>query len=611
MRKHFKSTHLLLALVLAMGGVQFMHGQAVREMPEHEIKGRAEIQRLAASRSMADRRSAVEQLADTHMDYALLWQLMNDADPGVRLMAISAMTSESCTVRADRPLSAELAQKMAAMLEKEATPERIRAAFEPGRVKDYESGLITTAAETLNHLYLYQPVQQSPAGCSAWQRRVLRPLFLAAAGGQGVFSEQRHACMMKVLRLLREPALLSETLPVLMQKLDSPDIPPPALLETLRVLWSYHDLLSHDRPLHLMLLTHIAPRLHSLRSRILDPMKDGQDKEQAALLLGCYAEAIETARKGLPAPPRQTQPQAAPSSPTQTPAAAEAEPEEFLKPPPVLPPLSPQEQQQRRTELQRLVASSVVKDRISAADEMVAGGIDPDLYRKLLTDPEPRVSEGAMDALLSACLEKPCPIPLEEARKMAALLEPEVAEQRITTLHEDAQPQHRIAMTCRAALALNQLYQQYALLPSAASCGHWQEEVLRSLFIYVAGDYRDPAGKNDELVLEVLRAISDPATLLHTVELLNGNPNLDDISAVRQLFYLEELWAHPLLGEGRPMNLVLLQQLAPVWQPVRDHILRNLRDKDRPGQETAALLGRIDAAFARAIQQLFPQPAVK
>ncbi|OYW73030.1 MAG: hypothetical protein B7Z37_23175 [Verrucomicrobia bacterium 12-59-8] len=607
MRKHFKYTHLLLALLLAIGGVQLMRGQDVREMPEAEKKERAETQRLAASTRVEDRLEAMDKMEAFVMDYALLWQLMNDTDPSVRLRAIGAMTSESCTVHPDRQLSAELAQKMTALLEKEVTPEHIRTAFEPGRVKDYESGQITIAAETLNHLYLYHPAQQSPAGYADWQRRVLKPLFLAAAaGGQGPFSEQLHACMMNVLRLHRGPTLLSETLPVLMQKLDSPDIPSPALLETLRVLWSYHDLLSHDRPLHLMLLTQIAPRLDSLRSRILDPMKDGQDKEQAALLLGYYTEAIQTAGKRLPASPRQ--PQATPS-PTQTPAAVEAE--GTLKPPPFLPPLSPQEQQQRRTELQRLAASSVVQDRISAADEMVYGGIDPDLYRKLLNDPEHSVSEAAMDALLSACLEKPCPIPLDEARKMAALLEPEVTKERITTLYEDAQPEHRIAMTCHAALALNQLYRQYALLSSPSSYGHWQEEVLRYLFICVAGNYRDPAGENDELVLEVLRAISDPAALLHTVDLLHAYPNLDDIPAARQLYYLEELWAHPLLGEGRPMNLVLLQQLAPVWEPVRDHILRNIRDKAQPDPKATALLSRMDTAFHEAGSNLSLQPAVK
>lgn len=603
--------HLLLALLLAMGSIQFMHGQAAREMPEQEKKERAEMQRLAASTRVEDRLKAVDQMAVFDMDYALLWQLMNDADPGVRLMAIGAMTSESCTARADRPLSAELAQKMAAMLEKEVTPQRIRAAFETGHVKDYESGLITTAAETLNQLYLYEPLQQSPAAYAGWQRHVLRPLFLAAAGAQSAFSEQRHACMMNVLRLLRDPALLSEALPVAMQKLDAPDIPPPVLLETLRVLWSYHDLLSHDRPLHLLLLTHIAPRLHSLRTRILAPMKEGQDKEQAALLLGYYAEAVQTAGKKLPAPPPQTQPQAAPPSP---PAPATAEPGETPKPPPALPPLSPQEQQQRSAELQRLTASKAPQDRISAAEEMVSGGIDSDLYRKLLHDPAHEVSEAAMDALVDACHEKPCLIPLEEARKMAALLEPEVTEERITTLYkgkDEQEAEHRIYMTCRAALALNQLHRQYALLPSPASYGHWQEEVLRSLVIYVTNDYRDPAGKNDDLVLEVLRSISDPAALLHTVDLLDTYPNLDDISAARQLYYLEALWAHPLLGEGRPMNLVLLQQLAPVWEPVRDHILRNIRDKDRPDPKAAELLARMDSAFAHARHQLTLQPAAK
>lgn len=609
MRKHFKSTHLLLALLLAMGGVRLMRGEDVNPIAEHEKKERAETRRLAASTRAEDRLEAVDKMAAFAMDYALLWQLMNDTDPGVRLMAIGAMTSESCTTRADRPLSAELSQKMAAMLEKEVTPERIRAAFEPGHVKNYESGLITTTAETLNQLYLYEPLRQSPATYAGWQRRVLRPLLLAAAGGQGAFSEQRHACMMNVLRLLGDPGLLSDALPVVMQKLDLPDVPSPVLLETLRLLWSYHDMLSHDRPLHLMLLTHIAPRLESLRSRILAPMKDGQDKEQAALLLGYYAEAIQAAGNRMPAPPRQ--PQDAPP-----PAPATAEAGETPKPPPSLPPLSPHEQQKRHSELQRLAASSAPQDRISAAEDMVSGGIDTDLFRKLLHDPEQEVSEASMGALADACHEKPRLIPQEEALKMAALLEPEVTQERITTLYDgegkDAQEvEHRIYMTCRAALALNQLYRQYALLPSPASYGHWQEEVLRSLVIYVTNDYRDPAGNNDELVLQVLRAISDPAALLHTVDLLHAYPNLDDIPAARQLFYLEELWAHPLLGEGRPMNLVLLQQLAPVWEPVRDHILRNIRDKDRPDPKAAELLARMAAAFAQARHQLSLQPAAK
>lgn len=602
--------HLLLVMLFACGGSRLSQAQGSRQMSDDEVKGRAEISRLATSSNAEDRLSAALHLAYMYMDYALLWQLMNDPDKGVRLTAIGAMTSPSCTTQADKPLTAELAQKMAAMLEKEVTRGRIAAAFAPGRVKDYESGLITTAAETLNHLYLYQPVQQSPAQYAAWQRRVPRPLFQTAAQSlrgreSAPDAVHLHACMMNAFRLLHDPGLLAEALPVVMERLDAPATPDACLLSTLQVLWG-NPWLGPEKPLHGLLLAALAPRLELLKARILHATPEAQYKEAATLIMRTYAEAIETARKMLPAPPLQPQ-----TTPPQTPATAEAE--ETLKTPPDPPPLSPQEQQQRRTELQRLAASSKAQDRISAADEMVAEGIDPDLYRKLLHDPEPRVSEGAMNALLYTCEETPCLIPLEEARKIAALLEPEVAEERITTLYEGegAQQQHRTHMACHAALALSQLYRQRALLPSPSSYGHWQERVLRALVIRLASDYHDPAGQNDERVLQIFLAITDPATLHQTAELLDTCPNLDDIPAARQLFYLTELWSHPLLGEGRPMNPVLLQVLAPVWEPVRDHILRNLRDKDRPGQETAALLGRIDAAFARAIQQLSPQPAVK
>lgn len=265
-----------------------------------------------------------------------------------------------------------------------------------------------------------------------------------------------------------------------------------------------------------------------------------------------------------------------------------------------------------RADIQRLAASPLAKDRISAAWEMVSTGIDPDLYQKLLHDPEHDVSESALDELVAACHEKPSPISPEEARKMAALLEPEAAKERITTLYEGdpTQAEHRIYMTCYAALALNQLYRQHALLPSTSSYGYWQEEVLRSLVIYTASDYRDPAGQHDEQVLEVFRAINDPATLVYTVELLREYPNLDDISAARQLYYLEELWTHPLLGEGRPMNPVLLQQLGPIWEPMRDHILRNTKEKHAKEQSTQ-LLPRIDAAFAKTRKALASAPAGK
>lgn len=619
MKKHLFHPALLAAL-FALVGVQLMRGQTAREMPEQEVKGRAEIRRLASSSSADDRHSAVLKLAASYMDYRLLWQLMNDAAPSVRLAAIGAMTWESCTAQADQPLSAELAQKMAAMLEKEVTPERIRAVFEHGSAKDHDSGLITAAAETLNDLYLHHPVQQSPADYAAWQRRVLRPLFLAAAGGsgKGAPSVQRHACVMNLFRHFNDPALLAETLPVVLQKLDSPATPAGWLGGTLSVLW-HHPLLGRDKPLHLMLFTQMAPRLEPLRRRILDATEEAQYQEAVSLIFSGYAEDIRTVREKLPVISGKQQPETAQAAPAADQAAgsgataAEAPDGKMAQPQPPAS-LSSEQQQKRHTELMRLAASTAVQDRISAAEEMVSGGIDTGLFRKLLHDPTHEVSAVAMDALVDACHEKPCLIPLEEARKMAALLEPEVTEERITTLHEgkDAQEvEHRVYMTCRAALALNQLYRQYALLPSTSSYGHWQEEVLRTLVIYVAGDYRDPLGKNDDLVLEVLRAITDPAALLHTTELLREYPNLDDITATRQLYYVEALWTHPLLGEGRPMNLVLLQQLAPVWEPVRDHILRNTRDKDRPDPKVAGLLQRMDAAYGKARQQLALQPAVK
>lgn len=313
MKNTLDAPRLLLLMLLGIGGAgsalqaqtpsapapaSFQsQGEAAIEMPEHEIKARAEIWRLAASSSVADRRSAVEQLAASYMDYPLLWQLMNDPGPGVRSMAISALTAPSCTTVDAQPLSTGLAQKMAAMLEKEVTPERIRAAFEPGHVKDYESGLITTAAETLNHLYRYHARLKSPAEYTAWQRRVLKPLFLAAAGG-GTTSESLRACAMDLFTTLIETSLLQEALPVVLQKLDDPALPAPWRLPTLETLWQ-HPQLGNDKPLNALLLAQLAPRLEALRPRILGPMQDGQDKEQAARLLNEIAEVIQTTRAKL------------------------------------------------------------------------------------------------------------------------------------------------------------------------------------------------------------------------------------------------------------------------------------------------------------------------
>jgi hypothetical protein len=44
---------------------------------------------------------------------------------------------------------------------------------------------------------------------------------------------------------------------------------------------------------------------------------------------------------------------------------------------------------------------------------------------------------------------------------------------------------------------------------------------------------------------------------------------------------------------------------------VRDHILRNIRDKDQPSQTAVGLLGRMDAAYREAGKRLSLLPAVK
>ena len=301
----FKKLRLLLIVLLA-GISAALRARDVKDMPEHEIKGRAEILRLASSSSVEDRLSAVEQLAACYMDYSLLWKLMNDADPGVRGMAVSAMTALSCTTVDAQPLSPELAQKMADMLEKDVTPERISAAFVPGAGKDAAVGRTTTSAVTLNHLHRYYLLKQSPAGYAAWQRRVLRPLFLTAAGS-GTSSGSLHACAMELFATLSDTSLLLEALPVLVQKLDDPALPATWLLPTLEALWQ-HPLLGHDRPLNVLLLAQLSPRLEALRPRILGPMQEGQDKEQAARLINEIAEVIQYAREKLgPQPARSAE----------------------------------------------------------------------------------------------------------------------------------------------------------------------------------------------------------------------------------------------------------------------------------------------------------------
>ena len=71
---------------------------------------------------------------------------------------------------------------------------------------------------------------------------------------------------------------------------------------------------------------------------------------------------------------------------------------------------------------------------------------------------------------------------------------------------------------------------------------------------------------------------------------------------------MEALWAHPLLGEYRSLNLVLLKELASVWEQVSDHILRNIKKENDKMQAALPLINRIDEAFTQARKQLGAQP---
>jgi hypothetical protein len=66
---------------------------------------------------------------------------------------------------------------------------------------------------------------------------------------------------------------------------------------TLEKLWRNHPLLGESMPMNLQLLEQLAPRLKSLKLRILAPMKAGPDKEQASDLLDYIAQFIQIAHE--------------------------------------------------------------------------------------------------------------------------------------------------------------------------------------------------------------------------------------------------------------------------------------------------------------------------
>jgi hypothetical protein len=263
----------------------------------------------------------------------------------------------------------------------------------------------------------------------------------------------------------------------------------------------------------------------------------------------------------------------------------------------------------RHAEILRKAASSKPADRISAAEAMAYQGMDYDLFWKLMNDPDPEVRLNVFFTLDSFCSGEHPELPLERVRKMAALLEQEVTDARIQAAFEDKDSKKAedagINLLYACALCLNRLYQTTPLQDNPQGYNHWQERVLKYLVICLADDRDAHGDAHEEYLYEMLAQITDPAVLKQALE--SVLERLDDLPAERQLTALEELWAHPLLGAGKPMNLLLLQELSPAWAPVRAHILRNIRYENRR-KETTDLLSHIDEAFVQVRSQLAPPP---
>jgi hypothetical protein len=105
-----------------------------------------------------------------------------------------------------------------------------------------------------------------------------------------------------LLNAISAPLVLVEALRVTMASLDSPDYPPDRLEGTLRTLWHHHSLLGKDKPLNLMLVAQLGPRLETLTARLLGPMKEGPGKEYTGQLIHEITEAVVAAREKLSPP---------------------------------------------------------------------------------------------------------------------------------------------------------------------------------------------------------------------------------------------------------------------------------------------------------------------
>jgi hypothetical protein len=130
-----------------------------------------------------------------------------------------------------------------------------------------------------------------------WRDVALHPLIVKLAAARRETSDFVDLCYLSMLQHIDDASLLMIELKTLAETLDDEKLPSPRLLATVERLWRYHPLLGEGMPMNLQLLEQLAPRLKSLKLRILAPMKAGPDKEQASDLLDYIAQFIQIARE--------------------------------------------------------------------------------------------------------------------------------------------------------------------------------------------------------------------------------------------------------------------------------------------------------------------------
>lgn len=294
----------LLAFLIACGSATLRAQSDAELLAAARKEEHARLQSKIESKDPEDRMRAVVGLDSLFMDYDQLWKLMNDTDIEVRMAAIETLRLYFCTHQDARPLPAGLAREMTLMLEKEVTQKHMDEAFQPGHVKVLPAALVVSSAMTLNHLYLLHSFSGCAYDYTLWQRRVLRPLVTVLVRRSGEIEGALSTAQNELLGVISDPSTLMKTLQVVMEGLDSKDLPPSHLQETLGSLWS-HPLLGKDAPLELMLVAQLSPRLEQMSQRILGPMNKDGDKIYAAQLLQEITTAVVAAREKLaPPPPR-------------------------------------------------------------------------------------------------------------------------------------------------------------------------------------------------------------------------------------------------------------------------------------------------------------------